>query len=37
MVLMGLAVAMGVLAMHLQGSRASGRPRVARGTKVVHL
>ena len=38
LVLMGLAVAIGVLAMQLQGSRASRRPRppVARGTKVVH-
>ena len=38
LVLMGLAVAIGVLAMHLQGSRASWRPRprVAHGTKVVH-
>ena len=38
LVLMGLAVAIGVLAMHLQGSRSSRRPRppVARGTKVVH-
>jgi hypothetical protein len=38
LVLMGLAVAIGVLAMHLQSSRFSWRqrPRVARGTKVVH-
>ena len=38
LVLMGLAVAIGVLAVHLQGSQSSSRqrPRVSRATKVVH-
>jgi hypothetical protein len=38
LVLMGLAVAIGVLAMHFQSSRASRRlrPRAARATKVAH-